>query len=587
MFLLIRFVCKNSVDIFIINVTKQSLQISNLTSLTNGNKFKMRIPVNDVCVSLQTDFDLGTRLNWAQILNDENLSSESEPMSMETVRHVSRIPIKSADRVKPNSAGSQKSQANRSVDFRMYSDDPDELRDELRRKYMMTSSPKELDPHPLCTTPESAMITDEELKKQILTKALAPFDSPSSKQFFSERFQKQSEPSVKNVEKASEKKEPTPIRNHMYFSKSEPSSFLKADNNNERISQSLTTTVGQPEQIEHCEQFRGEGNINEQLHGNGQDLTDPHIFVEFMKQKFTEMSLNSIRDMLNQLQNPNSETRKDESTGKKNPVCSSNEPKTSFPPDSSQSQFSIARRCAINENRTAMNEPEQQHSEIQKSDQPEEYRTSNKSYSSPRQRELSRRPITCPISACLCSSVFVSEFAKHIRVNHVRVPAEILQPGQGTNVFVDITLDELNENRCRMLYLVEGKIAQLGSSRYRNYLPIMLMSARISMRQILHRNGRCEADDVDAVYDQCTLVWLTGLHPSETECVHCTLSAWHRSDNVPTEHLVHSGRMYSIRSGQQAADVYHSGNGMVLTGQQLASLTDGGKNHMKMQVVVH
>lgn len=79
-----------------------------------------------------------------------------------------------------------------------------------------------------------------------------------------------------------------------------------------------------------------------------------------------------------------------------------------------------------------------------------------------RQMNIPRDPIDCPMCSSN-SSVFLSDFIKHIKINHVRVPVEVLKPQFGSNVFIDPCLDDVNQNRCRMLYLVTDKI------RYMDY----------------------------------------------------------------------------------------------------------------------
>lgn len=72
-----------------------------------------------------------------------------------------------------------------------------------------------------------------------------------------------------------------------------------------------------------------------------------------------------------------------------------------------------------------------------------------------RSLNIPRDPFECPVCA---SSVFLSDFVKHVKQNHVRVPVEAMQPGRACNVFIDPVLDEVARNRCRLLYLVTGKL---------------------------------------------------------------------------------------------------------------------------------
>lgn len=71
---------------------------------------------------------------------------------------------------------------------------------------------------------------------------------------------------------------------------------------------------------------------------------------------------------------------------------------------------------------------------------------------------IPRSPVACPISSCVHKLVFVSEFIKHIKINHVKVPFGSLIPGCFKNFFLDANINSFGENRCHLLYLVSNKI---------------------------------------------------------------------------------------------------------------------------------
>lgn len=214
---------------------------------------------------------------------------------------------------------------------------------------------------------------------------------------------------------------------------------------------------------------------------------------------------------------------------------------------------------------------------------------------------IPRNPINCPISSCSNSSVFVSDFTKHIKMNHVRVPIEVLNPQCGSNIFIDTSLDEVKHNRCRMLYLVTDKIRfvlillynfkekhlklklrDLGSTRYKNYLPVMVMTTRLPLDQFQPTTSSPAPHS-----ESCFMVWLTGLCPTQNP-VHITLTVWHRPHkNQPILHRVQSGILYCIRMPQNAVDVFRNGQAIVLTSQQCNNATHGGSKLLKLQVTVH
>lgn len=325
---------------------------------------------------------------------------------------------------------------------------------------------------------------------------------------------------------------------------------------------------------------------------------DQQAFVDFVKEKFNNMSLSHIKNIIEDLPNT---------------LLSTNHArKSSIIPDKSIHQndntldvgantrtqpkrkpsIQVACRASIDSRLTANCEPRPQHTALEQVLY-KNYTVPAK-YSSPDSTStlhIPRSPITCPIADCTCNSVFVSEFTKHIRVNHVRVPAEVLQPNHMTNLFIDTELDDLNVNRCRLLYLVTDKIENLGSNRYKNYLPVLLMTARVDLRQLLfprcrHRRHQWTAAESSRSTDLCTLIWLTGLCPSEA-AMHYTLTAWHRNGDEPCTHLVHSGRLYSIRAGQEPVQVYGSGQAMLLRQRQVQELSADGTRLMRLQVVVY
>lgn len=191
--------------------------------------------------------------------------------------------------------------------------------------------------------------------------------------------------------------------------------------------------------------------------GNNNELIDipPEQFAQFMKEKFQNMSLKDITSYLSKL--PNFDLKQAVPTG-------ITEPKFENTQESqlhvSYNQPLVASRAAVIPGRLAFGQPVMQSTLIQPFDA-EEFKIINEELPSimeATQINIPRNPLKCPISSCSNSTVFVSDFTKHIKINHVRVPVEVLNPKCGCNLFIDPALDEVNHNRCKMLYLVTDKI---------------------------------------------------------------------------------------------------------------------------------
>ncbi|CAD7080733.1 unnamed protein product [Hermetia illucens] len=198
---------------------------------------------------------------------------------------------------------------------------------------------------------------------------------------------------------------------------------------------------------------------------------------------------------------------------------------------------------------------------------------------------LPRSPITCPITAC-SKLIFVSEFSKHIKMDHVKIPVETLTPGKCRNIFLDPKSDEYGVNKCHILYLVTGKIRDLGSKEFKDYLPLLVMATKVSMLQLISPLYHTRSKEVLNSQQNYLMIWLTGLSPHDLP-IYFSLTAWHRYSTIPKCHMVHSGRIYSIRNKHDDRSVYNSGNAMLLSQNQVRLLTNNGQDMIELQVIVH
>ncbi|KAM7356767.1 uncharacterized protein ACRADG_002401 [Cochliomyia hominivorax] len=191
---------------------------------------------------------------------------------------------------------------------------------------------------------------------------------------------------------------------------------------------------------------------------------------------------------------------------------------------------------------------------------------------------IPRSPILCPESSCK-RMIFVSDFNKHLVVDHSHLPMERITPFQCKNFFLDARLIHSDISKCHLLYLMRDKITNLGSSEYKDLIPILVMTTRISLNEMC--GLRENSSDLDFF-----LIWVTGIAPEEYP-ISVTIVIWSRSGKVPACHVVYSGQMYSIRKSQRAFDVWQSGRMLLLSNQEIELLTCNGKEMLNLQLSVH
>ncbi|CAD7080732.1 unnamed protein product [Hermetia illucens] len=197
---------------------------------------------------------------------------------------------------------------------------------------------------------------------------------------------------------------------------------------------------------------------------------------------------------------------------------------------------------------------------------------------------IPRSPIICPISSC-SKLVFVSEFSKHIKIDHERIPVECMAPSMHKNLFFDPKLGHYGFNKCHAMYLVIDRIKDLGSKDYKDYLPVLLMSTKISLADILRSEGKSRKRAIKNS-DICLMIWLTGLTLPDLP-IYYTLIAWCRKCKVPRCHIAHSGQIYPIRNKQDYRSVFKSGQFLLLRYEQWMLLSNNGNDLMELQIVIH
>lgn len=191
---------------------------------------------------------------------------------------------------------------------------------------------------------------------------------------------------------------------------------------------------------------------------------------------------------------------------------------------------------------------------------------------------IPRTPVQCPESSCQ-RMIFVSDFNKHLVVDHSHLPMERISPFQCKNLFLDARLAQCGTSKCHFLYLMRDKITNLGSSEYKDFLPILVMATRISLHEMCGLRDKTNSLEF-------FLIWVTGIVPEEFP-ISVVMTVWSRSGKIPKCHVVYSGQMYSIRNSQRALDVWQSGRMLLLSEQEINVLTCGGREMLNVQLSAH
>ncbi|KAL9897835.1 uncharacterized protein ACN427_006220 [Glossina fuscipes fuscipes] len=197
-----------------------------------------------------------------------------------------------------------------------------------------------------------------------------------------------------------------------------------------------------------------------------------------------------------------------------------------------------------------------------------------------------RTPIRCPESSCQ-RMTFVSDLNKHLVIDHNYLPMERITPFQAKSFFLDPRISRCGTTKSHILYLLRDKITDLGVSKYKDFLPLVVMSSRINLAQICSLNENEHGEHIDiARSTEFLLIWLTGIAPEDSP-ISVSVTVWANSGETPKCHLVYSGELYPIRNSQKGIDVFKSGNMLMLTALQLDLLTEGGTQMINAQIVVH
>lgn len=185
-------------------------------------------------------------------------------------------------------------------------------------------------------------------------------------------------------------------------------------------------------------------------------------------------------------------------------------------------------------------------------------------------------PIVCPITLCN-KTIFISDSTKHIKIDHRQVPIKKLCPKNISFVFLDPRINQLGIHKCHIMFLVSDKIVKFGSNKYSNYLPVLVMSTRISILDFFANDERLKNSKHFFL-----MVWLIGLNTSELP-IYYSLSALSQKKYK----ISHSGQLLSLRSSQKKRDLFNSGKMLLLSENQCDILSHNGKHMIEFQIIVY
>lgn len=200
-----------------------------------------------------------------------------------------------------------------------------------------------------------------------------------------------------------------------------------------------------------------------------------------------------------------------------------------------------------------------------------------------------RSPIYCPDGDCR-RMFFISDFNEHLTHGHPSLAMERITPHQVKTFFLDTRVTYPNKAKCHMVYFLRDKFIDHHSARFPNLLPVMVMSARLNIVDIFSSNpdakpsGRHHSTGPE---NEVFLIWLTSIRPDDLKLMG-TISVWPTSSKPMAEYIiVHTTELYNIRSSQKLRCICKSNRVLMLSGNQVHRMTEGGQHLLAVQVQIY
>ncbi|XP_051860535.1 trichohyalin isoform X2 [Drosophila albomicans] len=205
----------------------------------------------------------------------------------------------------------------------------------------------------------------------------------------------------------------------------------------------------------------------------------------------------------------------------------------------------------------------------------------------PHELQICRVPIYCPDSNCH-RMFFMSDFNEHLTHEHPTLAMERIKRGQVKTFFMNTCATVLGKSTCNMVYFINE---QFDNKNTKKMVPILVMSGRFRLTDFFAGNFEPEAQLLPSQHygpdNEIFLIWLTAGRTDDTQIM-ATVSVWPASKEPMVEYLtVNTSEVYDIRCTQKPKNLYDSNRTLMLSGNTIHRMTNGGKHFLAVQVLIH
>ncbi|KAH8390477.1 hypothetical protein KR215_001091 [Drosophila sulfurigaster] len=205
----------------------------------------------------------------------------------------------------------------------------------------------------------------------------------------------------------------------------------------------------------------------------------------------------------------------------------------------------------------------------------------------PHELQICRVPIYCPDSNCH-RMFFMSDFNEHLTHEHPTLAMERIKRGQVKTFFMNTCATVLGKSTCNMVYFINE---QFDNKNTKKMVPILVMSGRFRLTDFFAGNFEPEAQLLPSQHygpdNEIFLIWLTAARTDDAQIM-ATVSVWPASKEPMVEYLtVNTSEVYDIRGTQKPKNLYDSNRTLMLSGNTIHRMTNGGKHFLAVQVLIH
>lgn len=202
---------------------------------------------------------------------------------------------------------------------------------------------------------------------------------------------------------------------------------------------------------------------------------------------------------------------------------------------------------------------------------------SSTSVASDKTRKISRLPVCCPITTCDTSTV-PSDFCNHITIDHPYIPYLKIAPGKNLNTTIS---QRGNPNMiiCQRLFLLTGKVNDIGYGAFENCLPVLLLTCKMTMSKAFG----CSLEDSETRKENF-FVFLVGVYQLPVDF---TITLWShgRDDTEPVFIKCMSNSVLLINKPTSLKEI--AKNSLALSPKELQKLSSSEKKALSCQIIFH